>query len=422
MEHFNSSEIPPYPKLRLVEPHWVEHQGQQYLYLRDPLSLAAHSVLIPGPLVPLLALCDGTRDLKGLQLGLALRTGIQLSPAQLQGVLAQLDAALLLENGAYRQALDQVLRDYRQADHRKPSHAGLVYPDDPDRLRAFLGEFGFNPQDDGPDPPFTGELVGVISPHIDYARGGKTYAALWRKAAPYLEDVELAIILGTDHAGGLGTLTPTRQSYATPLGVLPTERRIVEGLVEVLGEEAAFAEEFHHIQEHSIELAAVWFHYAIGGRRCPVVPLLCGSLHHHIIGKSGPEQDEAFSAVVDFLKKATAGRKTLVIAAGDLAHVGPAFGDDAPVDTLGRARLKAEDEQTIAAICRGDAAGFFELSRKEDDARRICGMSPIYLALRLLGGGVKGEALGYDQCPADAVGGSLVSIAGALLYRPQASA
>lgn len=420
MERFTSREIPPYPKLRPVEPHWVEHQGQHYLYLRDPLSLAEHSVLIPGPLVPLLALCDGTRDLQALQLGLALRTGIQLSPAQLQGVLAQLDAALLLENGSYRQALDQVLSQYRQAQCRKPSHAGLVYPEDPDRLRAFLGKFCARVSSNGPTP--TGTLVGLVSPHIDYARGGKTYAAMWQKASPYLQDVELAIILGTDHAGGLGTLTPTRQSYATPLGVLPTERQIVDGLAQVLGEEAAFAEEFHHVKEHSIELAAVWFHYAIGGRRCPVVPLLCGSLHHHITGKSDPGQDDAIGAVVDFLKQATAGRRTLVIAAGDLAHVGPAFGDEAPVDALGRARLKAEDEQTIAAICCGDAAGFFELSRKEEDARRICGMSPIYLALRLLGGQVRGEALGYDQCPADAVGGSLVSIVGALLYQGQAGA
>ena len=35
--------------------------------------------------------------------------------------------------------------------------------------------------------------------------------------------------------------------------------------------------------------------------------------------------------------------------------------------------------------------------------------------LRLLGP-MEGESMGYDQCPADVDGGSLVSIVGALLY------
>ena len=68
------------------------------------------------------------------------------------------------------------------------------------------------------------------------------------------------------------------------------------------------------------------------------------------------------------------------------------------------------------AICNGDAASFFEHSRQESDARRICGLSPIYLTLKLLGN-ARGESMGYAQCPADEQGGSLVSIAGALLYQ-----
>ena len=37
--------------------------------------------------------------------------------------------------------------------------------------------------------------------------------------------------------------------------------------------------------------------------------------------------------------------------------------------------------------------------------------------LRRAGGGpASGVSMGYDQCPADEAGGSLVSIAGALLY------
>ena len=64
-----------------------------------------------------------------------------------------------------------------------------------------------------------------------------------------------------------------------------------------------------------------------------------------------------------------------------------------------------------------DGDTFLGRSRRESDARRICGLPPIYLTLKLLKG-ARGESFGYDQCPADADGGSVVSIAGVLLYEP----
>ncbi len=73
------------------------------------------------------------------------------------------------------------------------------------------------------------------------------------------------------------------------------------------------------------------------------------------------------------------------------------------------------ESSPVDAICDGDADAFFKLSQNERDPRRICGVPPMYLALRLLGS-CKGESLGYTQCPADANGGSLVSIVGVLLY------
>ena len=72
-----------------------------------------------------------------------------------------------------------------------------------------------------------GNLVGLISPHIDYPRGWRTYARTWQLAADAVEEAELVILLGTDHGGGAGALTLTRQNYATPWGVLPTARRIL---------------------------------------------------------------------------------------------------------------------------------------------------------------------------------------------------
>ena len=105
-------------------------------------------------------------------------------------------------------------------------------------------------------------------------------------------------------------------------------------------------------------------------------------------------------------------RRTLVVASGDLAHVGPAFGDAAPLGAQQRAQLKSDDDTSLDAIRHGDAPVFFQGLQDEDDRRRVCGLTPIYLAMQLLGGNISGTVTDYAQCPADIDGGSLVSIAG----------
>jgi predicted class III extradiol MEMO1 family dioxygenase len=104
----------------------------------------------------------------------------------------------------------------------------------------------------------------------------------------------------------------------------------------------------------------------------------------------------------------------LVVAAGDLAHVGLAFGDTLPVDFAGRARLADADDALIEIICAGDAEGVFQRIKADDDRRNVCGLAPIYLTLRLLGE-TTGERAGYDRCPADQNGTSWVSVCGVVL-------
>jgi hypothetical protein len=109
-----------------------------------------------------------------------------------------------------------------------------------------------------------------------------------------------------------------------------------------------------------------------------------------------------------------ASRRTLVVAAADLAHVGPAFGDPYGVDFVGRAQLRNADERLLSAMYAGDATAFFHMLREEGDRRHVCGLPPIYLTLRLLES-ASGEPSGYALCPADAQGTSFVSIAGVIL-------
>ena len=258
--------------------------------------------------------------------------------------------------------------------------------------------------------------VGLLSPHIDYPRGGAVYAQLWKRAAQIVQEAELVILLGTDHYGS-DLFTLTRQHYATPYGVLPTATTIVDQLAAVIGAEAAFAGELRHRGEHSLELVAVWLHHMRAGQPCDVVPILCGGFHRFFQNGQTPAQDALINTVVDILHRVSQGRRTVVIASGDLAHVGPAFGGE-PLTVTGRTHLRAADEQLIKHMIQGDVEGFYGAIRTVRDANNVCGVAPIYLTMRTLETGhptaLRGQHIGYATCPADEQGTSVVTVGGML--------
>ncbi len=376
--------------------------------------MSESTIMLPQYLAPLVMFLDGSRDIAAIRAAMALSAGLDMTDEDLRSVIGQLDQALMIENGSYRRAHRQALQSYRSAEYRPPSHAGAVYPESPAQLQATIEEWLSRFPPDAPVSRPEGDLVGMLCPHIDYNRGHATYAKLWQQARDDLASVELVIVLGTDHQGGLGRITPTLQNYHTPYGTLRTDTEMVEEIARAVGK-SAFDEELHHKSEHSIELALVWARHFMRSQEFSVLPILCGSFHHFIRGDSRPWEDERVMAVLDALGGMTRRRETLVIAAGDLAHVGPAFGDAVPLDDLAKAKLKVEDSASIDAIRSASPRDFLDISIAESDARKICGLSPIYLALSLLEG-ASGVSMGYDQCPADHNGGSVVSIAGALLY------
>lgn len=404
------------PKLRPVNIQPILHEDQPMLLLDDPLHLSENLIAVPRSLATLLLLMDGTRDEAALEAALRVRAGVRLAPGLLGHLLENLDAACLLDNERFRQARAAAVEAYRTAPHRPGTVDGAGFEAGPEEAAAQLQAYvdALPPLPAEPEDGETAPIRGVVSPHIDYQRGGPVYAEVWRAAAAAARQAELVIILGTDHRGGEASLTLTSQSYATPFGVLPTDRGVVGLLAAALGPEAAFDEELNHRQEHSIELAAGWLHFVRGGEAVPVVPVLCGSFGGFVAGQGEPAAHEPFVRVVEALRPIMAARRTLVVAAADLAHVGPAFGDRLAVDFIGRAQQRAADDQLLASICAGDAESFFAQIRDEGDRRHICGLPPIYLTLRLLGE-VQGQPAGYDLCPADPQGLSFVSIAGAVL-------
>ena len=385
--------------------------------VRDPLQLSNEQLILPRALAQMLLLVDGTRSVQEIHADFCAQMGEELAYEIVSTTLEQLDRACLLDNERSRAAHEEAIEHYRARPFRAPTLADISYPANPEHLTKQFQEYGRN--DDLTDwEEWTGRAI--VSPHIDYGRGGEVYAKVWRRARAAIAEADLVLIFGTDHNGGPGTITLTQQPYGTPFGVLPTENGLITALAEAMGQEQAFGLELNHRQEHSVELSAVWLHHMyceIGVDPAPMVPILCGSFQQFVSNDHHPEADQHLNAFVETLHQAAAGRRVLAVASVDLAHVGPAFGDPLPVNRQWRARLTESDRQLIRAINSGDHGRFYDEIASVNDRNRICGFSSTYLMLRYLerGGPVQGKQVAYDHCPADQQEGSVVSICGLLL-------
>jgi MEMO1 family protein len=434
------------PKLRPLDAKWTTVHGEPRLRLADPLHLSTQQAMLPAALAPLLGLLDGTRTLDRLTADYTRVTGAPISGTVVEEIVSALDGALFLQSERFEHALLQARTEFRAAPHRPPSLAGLSYPAEAPALEASFAAHGRRDRIVEALGPIR-RASGVLSPHIDYARGGPIYAATWGASIEAAATCDVVVVFGTDHWGGAGQLTLTPQRYATPWGPLPTDPQLVDALADALGN-TAYLEEIHHAREHSIELAAVWLHWALqqagrAHRLPPVIPILCGSFHCYThtgphspspenhapahypgqdldeaipppLPESDPRLERALEAMVAGLK----GARVLVVSAADLAHVGPAFGDATPLTDHAKRELAVADRCLLTAVEAGDATDFLTMLRADQDRTRICGLPPTYWTLRLLerlgGGHPRGRIVDYAQCPADPGFGSVVSIAGAL--------
>ena len=265
--------LPAKPQLRDLSPQWIQRQDGVFLHLEDDLGIAQTAVQIPQNLTPILLLCDGTRTLESINGGLLLQ-GISIGQERISNLLEQLDDALLLENGKYAAEKNKAIQKYRHSEHRPMSFAGTIYPAAVSDLDLFIKESKARFEASEKAEEYQGDIQGLLSPHIDFARGYATYAELWKESEGHLEDIEQVILLGTDHSGGLGSITPTMQNYQTPYSDLETDLTGIKLLESAIVGKDPYNEELHHIKEHSIELALTWLHNALEGRSFKLLPVL----------------------------------------------------------------------------------------------------------------------------------------------------
>ena len=202
-------------------------------------------------------------------------------------------------------------------------------------MRAQLQEYFLGAGGAGPlstiNPAGPRRLRGVLSPHIDFRRGGPVYTWSYKELAEQT-DIDTFVILGVAHQHCRRRFVLTLKDFETPLGIVPTDRQYVERIAEAAGEEL-FDDELVHRAEHSIEFQVVFLQYVLGKKRpFSIVPILVGSFHDHLERGIDPIEDPEVRRFVDALRAAEAasGKNVAYIGGIDLCHVGPEFGDPRP--------------------------------------------------------------------------------------------
>jgi AmmeMemoRadiSam system protein B len=215
------------------------------------------------------------------------------------------------------------------------------------------------------------------------------------------QPAELYVILGTCHTPVQGHFAATNKAYDTPLGGVPCDTEFVGRLGRLFGRDL-FEGEFSHAGEHSIEFQAVYLRSLdlAGEGAAPIVPLLLDSLHSMVHYGDSPSDVAIVSDFVSALREALAddGRSVTLIAAVDLAHIGPRFGDQWRVDRQHQASVERGDREMLDFVLTPDPEAYYAQVMQDRDARRICGLTPIYVLTALMQAEQRrGELLRYTQ-------------------------
>jgi AmmeMemoRadiSam system protein B len=391
------------PKIRdtiLAEPWGQSEDGEPVFRIRDHLIFKGPGLGVGRLHILLLQMFDGTRSVSDVQAELTQALGGQLFPGDvLEDFVEALDECLFLDNENFARAFDEMMSELRSSP-RAPICAGRSYSDEPEILQEQIASYFEHP--DGPGLP-NGDANGkpikaIVAPHIDYDRGGFSYAHAYRQLQES-PPIDLFIILGTGHDGPRGEFVFSQQDFETPLGIVETDRDFIQRLQARVAQDLC-EEEFLHVDEHSIELQLVFLQNTYGVENCPkIVPILCGGFHLAMMEGTVPTDDPPIAAFIDALRETIgeSDQSICVMASADLSHVGPHFGDhDVEVSEDYLSEIGSEDLELLEVALKLDANDFFRHILQEKNKRRICGLASIYTMLSVIDP-VEAKLLNYGQ-------------------------
>ena len=351
---------------------------EQYLVLHDPFGIADGPIMLHADMFEVLAACDGQTTLADL----AIAAGVDPQGPEIRRVelfLRQIQQLGYLEGADADQRRRQVEQAWLSLPTRPMACADATYPSDPEEFARFcrdklgiLQQKGPAPSgsDDGTRPP----AVALI-PHIDFRVAPKVYGEAFNAIAS--SPASLVVMVGTSHYWSDHPVVVAHRPFDTPLGPLPV-------IDHALGMPEA---DIAHKPEHSLELHAVALRYLWPDRDLAILPVLVTSA----IFEQGAL--ETWSSRVRSAVEAS-GREAIWLISGDLAHIGPKFGDALNAGEL-LPEVRSADERLISALMQADVEQYHQEIHALDNTYRICGHAPTVLALSCSKPG-RGLLLQYD--------------------------
>jgi len=367
-----------YPKLRWpIDIRLEELEKEQVLLITCPKGITASPLALVAAVAPVVTCFDGSSSVdeitqKFSEYGLKKETVTEL--------VNLLDKNLFLDGPEFDKAEKKSVEEFKELSLRPAALAGRSYPADMSKLKDQLDKHLLHRFEDSSQKK--GALLGLITPHIDYHRGGPSYGIAYNYLGPH--DADIYILIGTSHQYSKNVFHLTAKDFDSPLGLLPNDRKFISSLAGLYGERRSFADEVLHKNEHSLELQIPFLKHVKNNPT--IVPILVGSFHYMLHTGKQPcdfsEYDDFAASLASCLKQVISeGQKVCFIAGVDMAHVGKSFGDRTHLTHTQMEDIKKRDYLYLEAIKENDKAALFAHIAEDSDARRICGYPTVYTML-----------------------------------------
>jgi AmmeMemoRadiSam system protein B len=248
---------------------------------------------------------------------------------------------------------------------REPVVAGYFYAGRREALLTdlrgcFLHELGPGrvPQVRAEGP---GLVQALVSPHAGYMFSGPAaahgFVALAEDGVP-----ETAVILGPSHSAAARTAAISLASgWRTPLGEVAVDVELGNALIQATS--LLVADEYAHMEEHSLEVQVPFLQFVYGDRTPKICPICIRSHPSDPLDRLIPDVEELGSV----LAKTLGGRRAVLIASSDFSHRIP------------HAHAQRQDKLALDQILALDPAGLLRAVAKHHIS--TCGPIPVAIAL-----------------------------------------
>lgn len=267
---------------------------------------------------------------------------------------------------------------------RRATHAGSWYEARPERLRKSLttwlsaaaahGSLGVA-SSVSPSLSASHPVYAVIAPHAGYSYSGK--AAAYAYAAVDPRRFSRVFILGPSHHVYLADRCAVSDATTleTPLGDLPVDREVADGLLEHSDSSAKFVKMTSDMDaaEHSVEMHLPYIRHVFRDVDVKVVPIVVGSLSE--------ERERSFGKI---LSSWLGDGETFFIISSDFCHWGTRF-RYTRIDRQSQyiyQSIERLDHEGMDAIESGDHSAYCSYQARTENT--VCGRHPIGVLMSAL--------------------------------------